>query len=41
MTVGQRVDGCGGGPVDRVAGDGVGPAAGEVDALSLERRQIL
>lgn len=40
VTVGQRVDGCGGMPVDRVAGDGVGPAAGEVYALSLKCRKI-
>lgn len=38
VAVGQRVDGCGGGPVGRVAADRVGPAAGEVDALSLQSR---
>lgn len=38
VAVGQRVDGCGGGPVGRVAADRVGPAAGEVDALSLQCR---
>lgn len=36
-TVGQRVDGRGAMPVGRVAGDGVGPAAGEAYALSLKR----
>lgn len=38
VAVGQGVDGRGGVPVDRVAGDGVGPAAGEVDALALKCR---
>lgn len=38
--MGQRVDGCGGRPVDRTAADWVGPAAGEVYALSLKCRQI-
>lgn len=39
VAVGQGVDGRGGMPVDRVAGDGVGPAAGEVYALSLKCRK--
>lgn len=39
VAVGQRVDGGGGGPVGRVAADRVGPAAGEVDALSLKCRK--
>lgn len=37
--MGQGVDGRGGMPVDRVVGDGVGAAAGEVDALSLKGRK--
>lgn len=37
--MGQGVDGRGGMPVDGVAGDGVGPAAGEIYALSLKYRK--
>lgn len=37
--MGQGVDGRGVMPVDRVAGDRVGPAAGEVYALALKCRK--